>query len=264
MSANRSVQAAQRRRAGPPEPQIPGRGGPQPSINSSQMFASQSRQGAGSNIPGRSSGQQNSMSEQTKEGSTAVSKLTVAQAITLITLRLGVVETKLQNIDTTNINNRSVSSDNFIEGQENMVLIDKYVIESITNRLESLEKRSASNISSSTNSSLNPELTLIKQQIETLKQVVVQTKNSSSNVTKENKDLKQQVELLNKEVGELKELINALQNLTMDNSQKLMSLSMNNDSFDIGNEELDNADLTVAENDAVENIEAESENIENE
>jgi len=58
-------------------------------------------------------------------------------------------------------------------------------------------------------------------------------------------------------------LINALQNLTMDNSQKLMSLSMNNDSFDIGNEELDNEDLTVAENDAVENIELESENVEN-
>ena len=38
MSANRSVQAAQRRRAGPPEPATPGRG-PQPSINSSQMFA---------------------------------------------------------------------------------------------------------------------------------------------------------------------------------------------------------------------------------
>ena len=43
MSANRSVQAAQRRRAGGPEPAAPGRG-PQPSINSSQMFSGQGQQ----------------------------------------------------------------------------------------------------------------------------------------------------------------------------------------------------------------------------
>ena len=65
MSANRSVQAAQRRRAGPPEPAAPGRG-PQPSINSSQMFAAgqQQRMGPGSGqVSGRLAGQQAALSQ---------------------------------------------------------------------------------------------------------------------------------------------------------------------------------------------------------
>ena len=66
MSANRSVQAAQRRRAGPTnsEPGIPGRG-PQPSINSAQMFANQARPGQGPSMPtGRLAGQQAAMQQQ--------------------------------------------------------------------------------------------------------------------------------------------------------------------------------------------------------
>jgi glycosyltransferase involved in cell wall biosynthesis len=65
MSGNRSVQSAQRRRAGPPEPQVPGRGGPQPSINSAQMFASQVRTGPGPNLPpGRLASQQMNMHQE--------------------------------------------------------------------------------------------------------------------------------------------------------------------------------------------------------
>jgi hypothetical protein len=65
MSSNRSVQAAQRRRAGPTsEPGIPGRG-PQPSINSAQMFANQARPGQGPSMPtGRLAGQQAAMQQQ--------------------------------------------------------------------------------------------------------------------------------------------------------------------------------------------------------
>jgi hypothetical protein len=112
MSANRSIQAAQRRRAGPTnaEPAIPG-GGPQPSIKSAQMFANQAKPGSGPNIPtGRLAGQQAAAAQkqqmqqqqQTKaEGLSSVSKMTVPQAITLITLRLGAVETKLINMQET-------------------------------------------------------------------------------------------------------------------------------------------------------------------
>ena len=112
MSANRSVQAAQRRRAGPPEPSAPGRG-PQPSINSSQMFAAgaNQRMGPGSGqVSGRLAGQQAALSqkqmmEQQKQQMSnnsadalgSIKKMTIAQAITLITLRLGKVETQLIN-----------------------------------------------------------------------------------------------------------------------------------------------------------------------
>jgi hypothetical protein len=229
MSANRSVQAAQRRRAGPQDGGMPGRG-PQPSINSAQMFANQARPGQGPSIPtGRLAGQQAAMqqkqmqqqgqsqSQQKTDGLAGVSKMTIAQAITLITLRLGAVETKIMELE-----HESPSQGMSFEGQENVVLIDKSVIQSITSRLESLEKRSATG---STGSASGPEVTLLKQQFETVKQATVQTKAATVTVVKENKELKSQLDSLKKELTETKELMVALQNLTMDNSQKIMELS---------------------------------------
>lgn len=212
MSANRSVLAAQRRRAGPTntEPGIPGRG-PQPSINSSQMFANQGRQ-----QPGLKQQQQQ---QQTKsEGLSSVSKMTFPQAITLITLRLGAVESKLISMQENGLTNNMQ-----MEGQENMVLIDKNIIQSITSRLESLEKRS----STSSGSASGPEMNLLKQQVETVKQAVIKSNSATSNLAKENKDVKTQIDNLKGELSETKELLQAIQNLTMDNSQKLLNLSMN-------------------------------------
>ena len=225
MSANRSVQAAQRRRAGPQDGGMPGRG-PHPSINSAQMFANQARPGQGPNMPtGRLAGQQAAMqqkqmqqqSQQKADGLSGVSKMTIAQAITLITLRLGAVETKIMEIE-----HESPSHTLSFEGQENVVLIDKSVIQSITSRLESLEKSSST---VSTGSASGPEVTLLKQQFETVKQAVVQTKGATVTMVKDNKELKSQVDSLKKELTETRELMVALQNLTMDNSKKIMELS---------------------------------------
>ena len=232
MSANRSVQAAQRRRAAPQDGGMPGRG-PQPSINSAQMFANQAKPGQGPNIPnGRLAGQQAAMQQkqmqqdsyqsqqaQKAEGIAGVSKMTIAQAITLITLRLGAVESKLMVLE-----HEPPSQGISYDGQNNMVLIDKHVIESIINRLESLEKRSSTPVSASASAS-GPEMTLLKQQFEILKQSLLQTKGSS---LKDNKDMKTQVENLKKEIDDTKELVNVLQNLTMNNSQKIFELSSNN------------------------------------
>ena len=234
MSANRSVQAAQRRRVGPQDGGMPVRG-PQPSINSAQMFANQARPGQGPSIPsGRLAGQQAAMqqkqmqqqshqqsqqqSQQKTEGVAGVSKMTIAQAITLITLRLGAVETKIMELE-----HESPSHGISFDGQENMVLIDKNVIQSITSRLESLEKRSSTG--SASGSASGPEVTLLKQQFETVKQAVVQTKGATVTIVKDNKELKIQVDSLKKELTETRELLSALQNLTMDNSQKIMELS---------------------------------------
>lgn len=230
MSANRSVQAAQRRRAGPQDGGMPGRG-PQPSINSAQMFANQARPGQGPSMPtGRLAGQQAAMqqkqmqqqqgqpqSQQKADGLAGVSKMTIAQAITLITLRLGAVETKIMELEI-----EPPAQGMSFEGQENVTLIDKSVIQSIISRLESLEKRSSTG---STGSVSGPEVTLLKQQFETVKQAVVQTKGATVTMVKDNKELKSQVESLKNELTETRELMNALQNLTMDNSQKIMELS---------------------------------------
>ena len=223
MSANRSVQAAQRRRAGPQEGGMPGSKGPQPSINSAQLFANQARPGSGPNMPtGRLAGQQAAMQQkqmqqpqkqqqQQPEGISGVSKMTIAQAITLITLRLGAVETKMMALE-----HESPNQGTSFDGQENMVLIDKNVIQSIVSRLESLEKRSTTGSSSS-----GPEVALLKQQFETVKQAVIQTKGAT--VT-----MKTQVDSLKNELIETRELLSALQNLTMENSQKLMGFDFQN------------------------------------
>jgi hypothetical protein len=231
MSANRSVQAAQRRRAGPPEPAAPGRG-PQPSINSSQMFAAgqQQRMGPGSGqVSGRLAGQQAALSQKqmmdqqkaqmsnngnSTEGTGSVSRMTIAQAITLITLRLGKVELQLNN----SLNSGTTSMSN--DEDEDHILVDKSLIHSLINRIDALEKRPAS----SGPVSSNQDIMLLKQQFETIKPIVIQSKNTLP-------ALKLQVDTLKTELNETKELLTALQNLTMDNSNKIMAFNsvFNND-----------------------------------
>lgn len=199
MSANRSVQAAQRRRAGPIET-VPTRG-PQPSINSSQMFANQSR-----------SGQRPVRQQPQNENNIGnIGKMTLPQAITLITLRLGSLESKIFNM-----NEMYSPGQNMSQQEEGMALIDQSIVDSIVTRLESLEKRSTTTSS--------PEVNLLKQQIETLKQNIVQNKAIS---VKENKDLKLELDNLKQELFQTKELLNSIQNITMENNGKIMELSMN-------------------------------------
>jgi hypothetical protein len=231
MSANRSVQAAQRRRAGPPEPAAPGRG-PQPSINSSQMFAAgqQQRMGPGSGqVSGRLAGQnaalaqkqmmeqqQSQQSQQSGSGSalSGINKMTIPQAITLITLRLGKVETQLQNVALGSGSGSGISD----EDGDN-IFVDKNVILSLIGRIDALEKRpTGSAMAMPSGSTIVQDVSLLKQQFETIKPIVVQSKNTTS-------VLKQQIDGLKIELTETKELITVLQNLTMDNSNKIMAMN---------------------------------------
>ena len=241
MSVNRSVQAAQRRRAAPADPvQLRG---PNTSINSAQLFANQSKPGNGPNIPvGKLAGQQaqQNMSRQYEQQSAAnaaggiesLSKMTLPQAITLITLRLGKVETMLQNQTLQNQTMRSnmrsnmqFETDGDNDGDSDMVQLDANILQSILSRLESVEKRSSA---SSTGAS-GPEFILLKQQFETIKPILTQTKSSTNAIVKEHKDFKSQFESLRNDLEETKELVIALQNLTMDNSQKLLAFDMSNE-----------------------------------
>ena len=224
MSTSRSVQAAQRRRSGPPEPQAPGRSIPQPSINSAQMFASQARGGPGPNIPpGRLAGQQatlqqQQMQQQQQQSIGNINKMTIPQAITLITLRLGSLESKMIELDNTS------TGMSHVEGHENMILVDAEVIHSITSRLNDLENRPTT---TTTSSSLpSADTVLLKQQVDSIKLAVTQQKAA---IIKENKELKNQIETLKKELEATKEVLVLLQNITMDNSQKIMNFSLNNE-----------------------------------
>ena len=229
MSANRSVQAAQRRRAGPPEPATPSRG-PQPSINSSQMFAAgqqQQRMGPGSGqVSGRLAGQnaalaqkqmmdqmkqsqQQSQQQQQSAGLSNINKMTLPQAITLITLRLGKVETQL-------FNSLDSGSNSGFTGDDDHILVDKSVIQSLISRIDALEKKPG--VGAGSGASFNQDIALLKQQFETIKPIVVQSKTA-------NNALKQQIESLKTELVETKELVIVLQNLTMDNSNKILAFN---------------------------------------
>jgi hypothetical protein len=236
MSVNRSVAAAQRRRAAPADPvQLRG---PNTSINSAQLFANQSKSGSGPNIPvGKLAGQQaqQNMSRQYEQqsasnagGIESLSKMTLPQAITLITLRLGKVESMMQNqtMGTSMRSNMQFETDGDNEGETDMVQIDASILQSILTRLESLEKRNAA---SSAAGASSPEIILLKQQFETIKPILTQTKNSTNAIVKEHKDFKSQFEALRNDLEETKELVIALQNLTMDNSQKLLAFDMSSD-----------------------------------
>lgn len=213
MSANRSVQAAQRRRAGPPEtgsrPQFP-----QPSINSAQLFANQARSGPGPNIPnGRLAGQHAALQQQqqmqqqmnSKESNdklSSVNKMTINQAITLITLRLGAIETKLMH-----------GGD-----RSEMGSTDTEVMKTVINRLSDLENRAATVNSAASNSSASVEIALLKQQVEAI--------SKQNKGVKEVANLKTQIEELRNELKETNNLLSVLQNVVLENSQKILELSM--------------------------------------
>jgi len=113
MSVSRSVQAAQRRRAGPSEPQQSR--GPGTSINSAQTFSNQSTKTSSRT----SASANNTMNPSTSD----ITKLTVAQAITLITLRLGKVERNINQVSYDLVN--SMNSENDGEfNSENTTLVD--------------------------------------------------------------------------------------------------------------------------------------------
>ena len=228
MSQNRAVQAAQRRRAGGPEPAAPGRG-PQPSINSSQLFSQgqQGQQGQGQMRPGtngRLAGQQaqiqqqqmqqqmkQQMSEPRDQGLASVNRMTLAQAITLITLRLGKVETHLQEHDNSQMSGSG---------------LDSGIIDVIMSRLDALESQGLSQSQSQspvTNSNANAnsslEVTALKQNVDVLKTAISQSKSSFAALTNEHKALKQEVESLKSELA-------SLQGLTMENNRQIMKLSL--------------------------------------
>ena len=207
-----SIAAAQRRRAGPPDTGRPG-GGPKPSINSAQAF--NQYQGQRPNMPtgklaGQHAAQQQAMDRQqyaanqkaqsasASHGEPDFSKITVAQAITLITLRLGKLESGFYKLQ---MESELGGSNNVsLEGMENsnLKLVDGSVIDSIVARLESLEKRGSTSTGSS------QEVATLKQQVDLIKPSIVTLKNASITNTKDIKSLNDQLTSMFEEINMLK------------------------------------------------------------
>lgn len=212
-----SIAAAQRRRAGPPDTGRPG-GGPKPSINSAQAFHGQSLGQSASGMPrpnmptgklaGQHAAQQQAMDRQqyaanqkaqAMQGEPDFSKITVAQAITLITLRLGKLETSMYKLQMESELGGSANNVR-LEGLEdsNLKLVDGSVIDSIVARLESLEKRGTGGVGNS------QEVATLKQQVDLIKPSIVTLKNASITNTKDIKELNNQLTAMFEEISVLK------------------------------------------------------------
>jgi hypothetical protein len=172
----------------------------------------------------------------------SVSKISIAQAITLITLRLGKAELQLYEL-AHHVAEGGVGQgfSSGAEGAEGMVLIDQNLIDSIMSRLESLEKRSTTNAVGGGSSSA--DMTLLKQQFDAIKPSIAQNTKVATALTKEQKEHKLLVDALKSELAETKELLAALQAMSMDNSQKIFEL-MSGEQM-ITDDNLDEEDLEV-------------------
>ena len=149
--------------------------------------------------------------------------------------------------------NMTFASGEGAEGMENMVMVDKTLMDSIMSRLESLEKRSPTATSGS-----SADLTLLKQQFDAIKPSIAQNTKTVTALTKDQKDHKQQMDALKTELLETKTLLNAVQTLSVDNSQKIFQLM----SGEVGNEEEVNEFTNVNdEEEEEEEVDGESEEL---
>lgn len=144
MSSSRSIAAARNRRAGDPPPTSR----PGTSIASQPSFSQQSQQNKRNvNVTAQNS---------TPNVPITSTKLTISDAIGLITLRLGRVEQFIQNAEHEGGINMGTNI------PDNAHLVDKSVINSIVNRLDSLEKKEKESANNQQTSKLESELRDIK------------------------------------------------------------------------------------------------------
>ena len=155
-SSSRSIAAARSRRAGESQPPVSG-GRPGTSIASHSAFVQQQMPPPPSNnvriAKAPMQQQQQQQQQQQVQGGLPFSKLSVSDAIGLITLRLGRIEQFVMESENDDVHSQSKGNI-----PENSKIVDNSVLTTIINRLDSLEKREGSNNVASSVASLEKEL----------------------------------------------------------------------------------------------------------
>jgi len=223
MSSARSTAAARSRRAGD------NTSAPQ------QQQQQNMRPGQGQiNRPGQQMQQQSQQLQQPQ----AHAKLSLSDAIGLITLRLGRVETIVQHLQTD-------LPPNEINGQtsdmgDNMKLVDDSVFANIVSRIDQLEnvqKQTVAKVNSQIQLQTQLQTQLQKQAIQpktanTTSTTVETSQNSSISLQYETKinDLNETVKGLHLEIDDLKNMLLKLQSFTMETNQKLTDIIFSDNS----------------------------------
>jgi hypothetical protein len=168
MSSSRSIAAARSRRAGETQPPVSG-GRPGTSIASHSAFVPQQQmpQPPSNNVRVAKAPLQQKAQQQSNSNGLPFTKLSISDAIGLITLRLGRVEQFVIDYE-----NGEVSTNGAVGGgiPENSRIIDNSVLTSMINRLDSLEKREPlTNGSSSVN---NEQISKIEKELKETKDLL--------------------------------------------------------------------------------------------
>jgi hypothetical protein len=134
-------------------------------------------------------------------------KLSFSDAIALITIRLGRVETFINNLPPLD-QLEQYSTTSQPENNENMKIVDEAVFKNIVSRLDKLEQNKPVPIQTQAPIVDNSEIQSFKE---------------------ENNSLKDEIFSLKEEMNELKNIIIQLQNYTMTTNQKLCDIIFSND-----------------------------------
>ena len=180
----------------PPPPQSQQRM-PQPSIKSSQVFsAHQGQYQQTQQMDPRKQQYRGNQNDYSVEN-TSSSKMSLAQAITLITLRLGSLETKIMNGEI----GQSINS------------IDGESLGQFDERINSLEEKLNS---LSTNN--------YKQQIDQLAETIIQSKHLLNSLAKDNKELRTELFSLKKQFSNIKNTVLEIEQLARSNENKIFQM----------------------------------------
>lgn len=159
-------------------------------------------------------------------------KLSVSDAIALITLRLGRVENIVSNYDPNAVS--SSSGNRQMNYDENMRMVDEQVFNSIVSRLEALEK--GRNLGAPGNAQVEQRLSVLEKNqkilIEKQQQMPVVTTTTTpaettivNDVAEEKlKPMEESIQYVKSELSSLKDLLLKLQSFTMDTNQKLADI----------------------------------------
>jgi hypothetical protein len=142
-------------------------------------------------------------------------KLSFSDAIALITIRLGRVETFINNLPPLD-QLEQYSSTSQPENNENMKIVDEAVFKNIVSRLDKIEQANVTPIHTQTPLTTTPIVN--NEELQFFKE--------------ENSSLKEDILLLKHEMNELKNLILQLQNYTMTTNQKLCDIIFSNENDD--------------------------------
>ena len=232
MIANKSVQAAQRRRAGPIEP--PRNTGPTTSIKSSQIFNQQQQFSRQNSIPGKVPSQHNvtqrqyvpEQSQRTVDINNTVNvsnpKITVANAIAIITSRLLSLESKVTELTSLGMYSQTQNTSDESFNMNNIILED------IIHRLEGLEKQSMSKEQTQTQTDVSPD---VKSQIELHTKAIKQSELISSTLVKSNQNMKSMLDTVKTDILDTKNKLNDLQTVLFENNCKMKELEQHMSSF---------------------------------